>query len=180
VEVNDVALGLEGKKQIVKEVSEVASGALSAVIAEYRGMTVEQLTDLRVKARDGGVYLRVVRNTLAKRAVEDTEFACLNDALVGQVICAFSLEEPGAAARLVRDFAKDCDQLVTTAIAVGGTLHDAEHLDAVAKLPTKDEAISQLMSVMNGPVTKLARTLNEFPSRITRVIDAVRTQKEAA
>jgi len=180
VEVNDVALGLEGKKQIVKEVADVASGALSAVIAEYRGMSVEQLTDLRVKARNGGVYLRVVRNTLAKRAVENTEFACLNDAFVGQVICAFSLEEPGAAARLVRDFAKDCQQLVTTAIAVGGTLHSAEQLDSVAKLPTKDEAISQLMSVMNGPVTKLARTLNEFPSRITRVIDAVRAQKEAA
>jgi large subunit ribosomal protein L10 len=180
VEVSDVALGLEGKKQIVKDVAEVASNALSAVIAEYRGMTVEQLTDLRVKARDGGVYLRVVRNTLAKRAVEDTEFACLSDALVGQVICAFSLEEPGAAARLVRDFNKDCDTLVTTAIAVGGVLHGAEQLDAVAKLPTKDEAISQLMSVMNGPVTKLTRTLNEFPSRITRVIDAVRSQKEAA
>jgi len=175
-----VALRLEGKKQIVKEVAEVASSALSAIIAEYSGMTVEQLTELRVKAREGGVYLRVVRNTLAKRAVEDTEFACLTDALVGQVICAFSVEEPGAAARLIKDFSKDCDQLVTTAIAVGGVLHSAEQLDAIAKLPTKDEAISQLMSVMNGPVTKLVRTLNEFPSRITRVIDAVRTQKEAA
>lgn len=175
-----MALGLEGKKQIVKEVAEVASSALSAVIAEYRGMTVEQLTDLRVKAREGGVYLRVVRNTLAKRAVEDTEFACLNDALVGQVIFAFSLEEPGAAARLVHNFNKDCEQLVTTAIAIGGVLHGAEQLEAISKLPTKDEAISSLMSVMNGPVTKLARTLNEFPLRITRVIDAVRTQKEAA
>ena len=179
VEVNDVALRLDGKKQIVKEVADVASGALSAVIAEYSGMTVEQLTEMRVKARESGVYLRVVRNTLAKRAVEDTDFACLTDALVGQVICAFSLEEPGAAARLIRDFAKDCDKLVTTAIAVSGTLHSADQLDAVAKLPTKDEAISQLMSVMNGPVTKLARTLNEFPSRITRVIDAVRAQKAA-
>jgi large subunit ribosomal protein L10 len=178
--VNNVALGLEGKKAIVAEVSEIASTALSAVLAEYRGMTVEQLTELRVKARENNVYLRVVRNTLAKRAVENTEFACLNDALVGQVICAFSLEEPGAAARLVRDFAKDCDKLVTTAIAVGGTLHGADQLAAVAKLPTKDEAISSLMSVMNGPVTKLARTLNEFPSQITRVINAVREQKEAA
>lgn len=175
-----MALGLEGKKAIVAEVNEVASSALSAVLAEYRGMTVEQLTELRVKARESGVYLRVVRNTLAKRAVENTEFACLNDSLVGQVICAFSLEEPGAAARLVRDFAKDCDKLATTAIAVSGTLHGPEQLDAVAKLPTKDEAIASLMSVMNGPVTKLARTLNEFPSRITRVINAVKEQKEAA
>jgi len=175
-----VALGLEGKKAIVAEVSEIASTALSAVLAEYRGMTVEQLTALRVKARESGVYLRVIRNTLAKRAVENTEFACLSDSLVGQVICAFSLNEPGAAAKLVRDFVKTCDKLTVTAIAVGGTLHAANQLDAVAKLPTKDEAISSLMSVMNGPVTKLARTLNEFPSRITRVIDAVRIQKEAA
>ena len=175
-----MALGLEGKKAIVAEVNEVASGALSAVLADYRGMTVDKMTELRVKARESGVYLRVVRNTLAKRAVEDTEFACLNDALVGQVICAFSLEEPGAAARLVRDFSKECDELVATAIAVGGTLHGAEQLDAVAKLPTKDEAIASLMSVMNGPVTKLARTLNEFPSRITRVINAVKEQKQAA
>ncbi len=175
-----MALGLEGKKAIVAEVNEIASKALSAVLAEYRSMTVDELTALRVKARESGVYLRVVRNTLAKRAVEDTEFACLNDSLVGQVICAFSLEEPGAAARLIRDFAKDCDKLVTTAIAIGGTLHGAEQLDAVAKLPTKDEAISSLMSVMLGPVTKLARTLNEFPSRITRVISAVKDQKEAA
>ncbi|MGX5175135.1 50S ribosomal protein L10 [Aliikangiella sp. IMCC44653] len=175
-----MALGLEGKKAIVGEVSEIASSALSAVLAEYRGMTVEQMTALRVKARESGVYLRVVRNTLAKRAVENTEFACLNDALVGQVICAFSLEEPGAAARLIRDFAKDCDKLNATAIAIGGTLHSAEQLDAVAKLPTKDEAIASLMSVMNGPVTKLARTLNEFPSRITRVINAVADQKKQA
>ena len=145
VEVNDVALGLEGKKQIVKEVSEVASNALSAVIAEYRGMTVEQLTDLRVKAREGGVYLRVIRNTLAKRAVKDTEFACLDDALVGQVISAFSIEEPGAAARLVRDFTKDCEELVVTAVAVGGTLHGPEQLEAVAKLPTKEEQRSRML-----------------------------------
>lgn len=175
-----MALGLEGKKSIVAEVNEVASKALSAVLAEYRGITVEEMTGLRVKARESGVYLRVVRNTLAKRAVENTEFACLNDSLVGQVICAFSLEEPGAAARLVRDFAKECDKLVTKAIAVGGTAHGAEQLDAIAKLPTKDEAIASLMSVMNGPVTKLARTLNEFPSRITRVINAVKDTKQAA
>jgi len=175
-----VALGLEGKKAIVAEVNEVASKALSAVLAEYRGMTVEQMTALRVKARESGVYLRVVRNTLAKRAVEGTEFACLNEALVGPVLCAFSLEEPGAAARLIRDFAKECDLLKTTAVAVGGKLHGPEQLEAVAKLPTKDEAIASLMSVMNGPVTKLARTLNEFPSRITRVIHAVAEQKKAA
>ena len=175
-----MALGLEGKKAIVTEVNEVAAKALSAVTAEYRGMTVEQMTALRVKAREANVYLKVVRNTLAKRAVKETEFDCMSDALVGQVICAFSLEDPGAAARVVRDFSKENAQLVATSVAIGGKLHGAEQLDAVAKLPTKDEAIASLMMVMNGPVTKLVRTLNEFPSRITRVVAAVRDQKQDA
>jgi large subunit ribosomal protein L10 len=174
-----VALGLEGKKAIIEEVNNIASTALSAVTAEYRGMTVEQMTALRVKAREANVYLKVVRNTLAKRAVEGTEFACMTDALVGPVICAFSIDEPGAAARLIKDFAKETDKLIATSVAIGGTLHGAEQLEAVSKLPTKDEAIASLMMVMNGPVTKLARTLNEFPSRITRVIAAVKDQKAA-
>ncbi|MCO7225012.1 50S ribosomal protein L10 [Pleionea sp. CnH1-48] len=175
-----MALGLEGKKAIVAEVNEVASRALSAVTAEYHGLTVEQMTELRVKAREANVYLKVVRNTLAKRAVEDTEFACMADALVGPVICAFSIDAPGAAARLVKDFAKENEKLVATSVAIGGKLHGAEQLEAVASLPTKDEAIASLMSVMNGPITKLARTLNEFPSKITRAVAAVRDQKKEA
>lgn len=175
-----MALGLEGKKAIVAEVNEVASKALSAVTAEYRGMTVEQLTALRVKAREANVYLKVIRNTLAKRAIEDTEFACMSDALVGPVICAFSLEEPSAAARLIKDFSKETDKLVATSVVIGGQLHGAEQLEAVSKLPTKEEAIATLMMLMNAPVTKLARTLNEFPARITRVIAAVKDQKQAA
>jgi large subunit ribosomal protein L10 len=176
---NNMALKLDGKKQIVQEVSDIASTALSTVVFEYTGMKVEQLTEMRVKARESGVYLRVIRNTLAKRAFENTEFACLTESMVGQVLCAFSLNEPGAAAKLVRDFKKDNECLVPKAIAINGELHSPEQLDLIAKLPTKDEAISQLMSVMNGPITKLARTLNEFPSRITRVIDAVRAKKAA-
>ncbi|WP_144394011.1 50S ribosomal protein L10 [Pleionea sediminis] len=175
-----MALGLEGKKAIVAEVNEVASKALSAVTAEYRGMTVEQMTSLRVKARESNVYLKVIRNTLAKRAIEGTEFACMSDALVGPVICAFSIDEPGAAARLINDFSKEAEALKATSVAIGGELHGAEQLEAVSKLPTKEEAIASLMMVMNGPVTKLARTLNEFPSRITRVIAAVKDQKQAA
>ncbi len=175
-----MALGLEGKKAIVAEVNEVASKALAAVTAEYRGLSVEQMTDLRVKAREANVYLKVVRNTLAKRAVEGTEFACMTDALVGPVICAFSLDDPGAAARLIKEFAKSTDKLVATSVAIGGQLLGAEQLEAVSKLPTKDEAIASLMLVMNGPVTKLARTLNEFPAKITRVIAAVKDQKQAA
>lgn len=153
-------LGLEAKKAIVAEVNEVASKALSAVVAEYHGLTVEQMTALRAKGRDAGVYVKVVRNTLARRAVEGTEFACLNDALVGPLVYAFSLNEPGAAARLLRDFAKDNKAMKVTAVSIDGKAFPAGHLEAVASLPTKDEAISMLMNVMLGPVTKLARTID--------------------
>lgn len=176
-----MALRLEGKKAIVSEVNEIAKDALSAVVAEYRGLTVEDMTALRVKAREANVYVRVIRNTLARRAVEDTEFACMQDALTGQLVYAFSIDAPGAAARLFKDFAKENNnKLAVTGIAIGGELHGPERLDAVAALPTKDEAIASLMMVMNGPVTKLARTLNEVPTKITRVMAAVRDQKQAA
>ena len=117
-----MALGLEAKKQVVAEVNEVANQALSAVVAEYRGLTVADMTDLRVKARENGVYLRVIRNTLAKRAVEGTDFACMQDALTGPVICAFSQDDPGAAARLLKDFSKENDTMNVTALAIGGEL----------------------------------------------------------
>ena len=173
-----MALNLEAKKAIVEEVQGVASNALSAVVAEYRGLTVAEMTELRVQAREKGVWLKVVRNTLTRRAVEDTDFACLKDVLTGPLICAFASEEPGAAAKLLRDFAKTNDKLKVTALSIGGKLLDASQVDAVAKLPTKDEAIASLMSVMNGPITKLTRTLNEVPTKITRVIAAVRDQKQ--
>ncbi|NVK22502.1 MAG: 50S ribosomal protein L10 [Kangiellaceae bacterium] len=175
-----MALRLEGKKAIVSEVNAVAKDALSAVVAEYRGLTVEDMTALRVKAREANVYVRVIRNTLARRAVEDTEFACMQEALTGQLVYAFSIDAPGAAARLFKDFAKENNKLAVTGIAIGGELHGPERLDAVAALPTKDEAIASLMMVMNGPITKLARTLNEVPTKITRVMAAVRDQKQAA
>lgn len=173
-----MALNLEAKKAIVDEVNTVASEALSAVVAEYRGLTVADMTELRKKARESGVWVKVVRNTLAKRAVEDTEFTCLQEALVGPVVCAFSQNDPGAAARLFRDFSKENNIINVTALSIGGKLLPAGDLETVAKLPTKDEAIAMLMSVMNAPVTKLARTLNEVPSKITRVIAAVRDQKQ--
>lgn len=175
-----MALRLEGKKAIVSEVNTIAKDALSAVVAEYRGLTVEDMTALRVKAREANVYVRVVRNTLARRAVEDTEFACMQEALTGQLVYAFSIDAPGAAARLFKDFSKENDKLAVTGVAIGGELFGPERLDAVAALPTKDEAIASLMMVMNGPITKLARTLNEVPTKITRVMAAVRDQKEAA
>lgn len=174
-----MALRLEQKQQIVAEVNEVAASALSAVIADYRGLTVAEMTEMRVKARESGVYLRVVRNTLAKRAVEGTEYECLNDAFVGPTLLAFSQEDPGAAARLIKEYAKDYAELEVKALSIGGILLNADQLDRVAKLPTLDEARSMLMSVMQAPVVKLARSLNEVPGKLVRTIAAVRDQKQA-
>ena len=173
-----MALGLEAKKQVVAEVSEIANQALSAVVAEYRGLTVADMTDLRVKARESGVYLRVIRNTLARRAVEGTEFECMQDALTGPVICAFSQDDPGAAARLLKDYSKEFEAMNVTAVAIGGELLGADQLDAVASLPTYEEALAKLMSVMNGPITKLTRTIDDIPGRVVRVVAAVKDTKQ--
>jgi large subunit ribosomal protein L10 len=174
-----VALRLEQKQEIVAEVNDAATSALSAVLADYRGLTVAEMTELRVKARETGVYLRVVRNTLVKRAVEGTDFECLNDALVGPTLLAFSTEDPGSAARLLKDYAKDFEELEIKALSIGGALLPADQIDRVAKLPTLDEARSQLMSVMQAPIIKLAQTLNEVPGKMVRVVAAVKDQKEA-
>lgn len=174
-----MALGLEQKQQIVAEVNEVAASALSAVVADYRGLTVAEMTEMRVKARESGVYLRVVRNTLAKRAVEGTEYACLDETLVGPSLLAFSTEDPGSAARLLKDYAKQHDALEVKALSIGGELIAADQIDRVAKLPTLDEARAMLMSVMLAPVTKLARTINEVPGKLVRTVAAIKEQKEA-
>ena len=175
-----MAIRLEDKQQIVSEVNQAASSALSAVLADYRGVTVEDMTALRKNARENKVYLRVVRNTLLKRAVADTEFECIQGVLVGPTILAFSREDPGAAARVLKDFAKENDNFEIKALSVGGQLMDASQIDVLAKLPTLDQARSMLMSVMLAPVTKLARTMNEVPSKVTRAVAAVRDQKQDA
>ena len=175
-----MAIRLEDKQQIVSEVNQAASSALSAVLADYRGVTVEDMTVLRKNARANKVYLRVVRNTLLKRAVADTEFECIQEVLVGPTILAFSQEDPGAAARVLKDFAKENEDFEIKALSVGGQLMDASQIDVLAKLPTLDQARSMLMSVMLAPVTKLARTMNEVPSKVTRAVAAVRDQKQDA
>ena len=175
-----MALKLEDKKAIVAEVNEAASGALSAVIADYRGLTVSQMTELRKQAREQGVYLKVVRNTLARIAVEGTEFECLKETLVGPTILALSIEDPGAAARVLKDFSKGNDNFEIKALSIGGELLEASQIDVLATLPTLDQARSILMSVMLAPVTKLARTVNEVPSKVTRAVAAVRDQKQEA
>ncbi|MBL4574217.1 MAG: 50S ribosomal protein L10 [Gammaproteobacteria bacterium] len=175
-----MAIRLEDKQQIVSEVNKAATGALSAVLADYHGVAVSELTTLRKTARENNVYLRVVRNTLLKRAVVDTEFECIQEALVGPTILAFSLEDPGAAARVLKDFAKENSKFEIKALAIGGELLDASQIDVLAKLPTYDQSIAMLMSVMLAPVTKLVRTINEVPTKVTRVVAAVRDQKQEA
>ncbi len=175
-----MSLNLAQKQAVVAEVAEVASSALSAVAAEYRGLSVAQMTDLRVKAREAGVAIRVVKNTLARRAFEGTEFECMNDALVGPLVLAFSQQDPGSAARVVRDFAKSNDKLVAKVIAIGGELVDAAQIERVASLPTREEALSLLMAVMKAPIEKFVRTLNEPTAKMVRTIAAIRDQKQAA
>ena len=175
-----MALTIEQKKAVVEEVGEVARTALAAVAAEYRGITVEEMTDLRVKARQGGVYLKVAKNTLVRRAVEGTEFECMQDSLSGPLLLAFSMEDPGAAARLVKDFAKSNDKLITKLVAIGGEVFEASELDRLSRLPTYDQAIAMIMGVMKAPVEKLVRTLVEPHTKLVRVIAAVRDAKQAA
>ncbi len=176
----NVTLRLADKQAIVAEVGEVAKNALSAVTAEYRGLSVGEMSQLRVQARNSGVYLRVVRNTLARRALEGTGFACLQDTLVGPLLLAFSQQEPGAAARLIRTFTKQYEKLVVKALALDGQLLPVNALDKVANLPTRDEAIAMLMAVMKAPVTKLVRTMAEPTAKLVRTVAAIRDQRQVA
>ena len=154
-----MALNLDSKKVVVEEVAQYASKALSAVAAEYRGLTVTELEELRNTARETGVYLRVVKNSLAKRAVAGTDLECIQEGFKGPLIMAFSMEAPGAAARLINDFAKNNDKLIAKVSAFDGQILDISELARLASLPTRDEGISLIMAVMKAPVGKLARTL---------------------
>lgn len=171
---------LNDKKAIVAELAEIANHSVSAIAADYRGLTVSEMTELRAGARGAGVHMRVYRNTLARRAVEGTAFACLTDALVGPIVLLFSQDEPGAAARLLRDYIKAHESLEVRALALDGQLLGSDQLKAVASLPSRDEAIAQLMSVMKAPVTKFVRTMREPYAQAVRVMAAVRDQKQAA
>jgi large subunit ribosomal protein L10 len=175
-----VAIGLEEKKAIVAEVNETAASALSLVVADARGVTVSDMTALRQSARDNQIMLRVVRNTLAKRALEGTEYECVNEALTGPSLFGFSMEDPGAAARLFKDFAKEQNSFEVKALSISGKLLGADQLDVLAKMPTRDQALSMLMSVMQAPTTKLVQTMNEVPGKLVRTLAAVRDQKEQA
>ncbi|MCP4701819.1 MAG: 50S ribosomal protein L10 [Gammaproteobacteria bacterium] len=175
-----VALKLEDKRAIVAEVAEIAAKASSAIAAEYRGLTVGEMTELRKEARKASVYLRVVRNTLARRALENTDFACMQDTLTGPLILAFSMEDPGAAARVISAFAKDNEKLVAKTVSIGGKLLSGADIEVLAKMPTYEQAISMLMSVIQAPISKLVRTLAEPQVKLVRTLAAVQEQKEAA
>ena len=175
-----MALNIEQKKAVVADMADVANKALAAVAAEYRGLTVEEMTELRVKAREGGVYLKVAKNTLVRRAVEGTEYECMQESLTGPLLFAFSMEDPGAAARLVKDYSKDHDNLIAKLVAVGGELYDASELERLSSLPTYDQAIAILMGVMKAPVEKFVRTLVEPHTKLVRVIAAIKDAKQAA
>ena len=172
-----MTLTLAAKKAVVEEVSAVASKAISAVVADYRGLTVNQMTQLRAAARKADVYLRVVPNTLSRRAFEKTDFSCLSDLLVGPLFVALSMQAPGDAARLLKEFSKTFDKLEIKALSVSGKLYGVEHLDAVASLPTRNEAIAKLMYVMKAPIEKFVRTLAEPHAKLVRTVAAIKDQK---
>ena len=175
-----MALNLDQKKAIVDEVANVAGSALSAVAAEYNGLTAAQMTNLRASAREQNVYLRVVKNTLARRALEGSDFECMADELVGPLVLAFSVEDPGAAARVIKEFAKSNDKLVVKLVSIGGKVFPASDIERLAKMPTKEQSISMLMAVMKAPVEKFVRTLAAPHTKLVRTIAAVRDSKEAA
>ncbi len=175
-----MSLNLEQKKVIVGEVSEIAARAPSAIAAEYIGLSVADMTTLRQSAREAGIYLRVVRNTLARRALEDTKFDCMRDELVGPLLLAFSNEEPGSAARVIRDFAKENDKLVAKLVSLDGKLLAASDLERLANMPTLEQARAMLLGLLQAPASKFVRVLAEPEGKFVRLLAARRDQQEAA
>ena len=171
---------LQDKKTLVAEVNEVAKKALSVVAAEYRGLSAGKFDILRDRARKNGIYLHVVKNTLAKRAVEGTDFECLGPALIGPIVLGFSLEDPGSVGRVIKDFAKENDKLVVKAVSIGGQLYSAKDIDRLAKLPTREQALSLLLGAMKAPIGKFVTTLHAVPSKFVRTVKAVADKQAAA
>lgn len=173
-----MALNLEDKKALVDEVAKVAATAQSVVAAEYRGLTVTQMTQLRAEARSKGVYMRVVKNTLARRAVAGTVFEPIGSHLKGPLVLVFSKDDPGAAARVVKDFAKTNDKLVATLLSLGGSVLPGRDLEKIASLPTRDQALSMLLGVLKAPIEKFVRTVAAPHTKLVRTIAALAEQKK--
>ena len=154
-----MALNLSQKQEIVAELANIAASAHSLIAAEYAGVTVAQLTAMRKTARESGVFLKAVKNTLVTRAVVGTEFECVKDALTGPLLYAFSMEEPGAAGRLIKEFAKGNDKLKAKVVAVGGESYPASHVEVLASLPTREQALAMLARVLAEPASMFARAV---------------------
>ncbi len=172
-------LNLEDKKALVKEVAEIAADAQSVVAAEYRGITVTQMTELRAKARAQGVDMRVVKNTLARKAMVGTSYEAFGTQLKGPLVLAFSKNDPGAAARLVKDFAKTNDKLVARLVSLGGEVLPGSDLEKVASLPTREQALSIMLGTLKAPIEKLVRTLVAPHTKLVRTVVAIRDAKQA-
>jgi large subunit ribosomal protein L10 len=174
-----LSLNLEDKKVVVAEVAERVKTAQAIVLAEYRGIEVGDMTQLRAKARQAGVYLRVLKNTLARRAIADTPFAGLTEKMVGPLAYGIS-EDPVAVAKVLNDFAKSNDKLLIKGGAMANYVMDLKGVQALATLPSRDELIAKLMGTMQAPITKFVQTLNEVPTKFVRGLAAVRDQKQTA
>ena len=174
-----MGLNLEQKQAVVSEVSAQLAKAQAVIVAEYRGLDVARVTQLRAKARQSGLYLRVLKNTLARRAVKGTPFESLSDQMVGPLMYGIAVD-PVAGAKVIADFAKDNELFVIKGGAMPNTRMSDKDVKALAQLPSRDELIAKLMGTMQAPVAKLARTLNEVPGRFVRTLAAYRDQKEKA
>ena len=174
-----MSLNLEQKQAVVAEVAQEVARAQAIVMAENRGLPVAAMTQLRAKARASGVYFRVVKNTLVRRAVTDTPFATLAEKMVGPLAYGIGTD-PVAVAKVLNDFAKGNDKFVITAGAMPGQVMSAKEVAALAALPSREELIAKLLGTMQAPIAKLARTLNEVPSKFARTLAAVRDAKPAA
>ena len=174
-----MSLNLSQKKQVVEGVSTVVGNAQATIVAEYRGMTVEQMKVLRREAHDNGVYVKVVKNTLLRRAIQETEHSCLDELLVGPLAFAAS-EDPVAVAKVLNKYAKEYDALEIKAGSMSGKLLSTGEIKALAQLPSRDELLAKLMGTMQAPTAKFVQTLNEVPTKFARGLAAVRDSKEAA
>ena len=173
-----MSLSIEDKQSVVKELNTIASSSVSGAIADYSGLNVTEITELRTKAREAGVYLKVVKNTLSKRAFSDTSFECLVENLKGPIIIAFSEDDLASPARLFKNFSKEYEQLQTVGLAIEGNTFPVTDLGRIAQLPTKQEAYSTIANLLQAPIEKAVRTLKEIPSKFTRMAVAVKDNKE--
>ena len=171
---------IDDKKVAVEELQEIANKASSAVVADYHGTSVSELTRLREEARNSSVYLKVIRNTLARRALTDTKFSCFNELLIGPTILAFSLDDPTSAAKLTNNFKKVNSNFKVKGLSMGDTLLELGRLADIANLPNKDEAIARLASFLNAPLINLVSLINEIPTKLTRTLESVKQKRQQA